>query len=246
MASVSCMPTAENRNELLALADRVRMGDDGAFAALYQRYAPFARRAANQIVADPDAADDVVHDAFSLVLRLLRSGAGPRTSFAGYLMSTVHRLAHRHCAERRRVVPTGNVDLWDDRDPEFVPAARQLDDAAVAWASLPRRWRSLVWLIEVDRYAPRELAPFVRMSPTAVSSMAVRARDALRTAYIAQRVSDDAADPCLRLLPGLAALARGRLGGHPRRRLADHLRCCRRCRRRLRDLMVCARQLPVR
>lgn len=239
------MSMGESRTETIALAHRARVGDNHAFAALYQRFAPFARRTASRIVSDPHEVDDLVHEAFYVVLRSMRAGGGPTESFAGYVVSTVRRLAIRHANRQRRVVPTEDVDRWDDVVAESA-GSRQLDDVAVAWAGLPHRWRGILWSIEVDRYSPTELAPALDMSPTAVSSLASRARDALRTAYLAQRVTGDEPDACANLLPRLAAFARGTLAGRWLPGLAEHVRSCPACRDRLHDLVVHARRLPVR
>jgi DNA-directed RNA polymerase specialized sigma24 family protein len=71
---------------------------------------------------------------------------------------------------------------------ESAVSTRRDDDlVAAAWASLPSRWRHVLWLIEVDQYSPAELAPSMAISANAVSSLATRARRALRTAYVDQQ-----------------------------------------------------------
>ncbi|WP_169738810.1 RNA polymerase sigma factor [Jiangella gansuensis] len=169
---------------------RVRKGDTDAFAELYERFAPTARRTARRMVPDRHEADDVVQEAFYTVWRAIRRGGGPDDSFLGYLLSTVRRLAFRQTTRQQRVVVTAEVD---PRDIVGEPSpGSQLDDIAAAWAGLPDRWRSVLWQLEVDRYSPAELAPSLDMTPNAVSSLASRARKALRTAYFAhQRAAYD-------------------------------------------------------
>lgn len=165
------------------LLTRARDGDEAAFSALYQRWAPTARRAAQRIVRDAHVAEDLVQEAFYLVLRAVRSGNGPTDSFSGYLVSTVRRLAYRHSAAQGRMVFLDDFGLWE---ANFAPkpGSSQSDLVDAAWASLPPRWRYVLWLIEVDRYSPAELAPAMSLSANAVSSLATRARQALRTSYL--------------------------------------------------------------
>ncbi|WP_053206085.1 sigma factor-like helix-turn-helix DNA-binding protein [Jiangella muralis] len=62
--------------------------------------------------------------------------------------------------------------------------------AATALASLPARWRHVLWLVDVERYSPSELGSRLSMTPNAVSSLAARARKALRAAYHAAPTVD--------------------------------------------------------
>lgn len=173
-----------DHEESTILLDRATQGDDAAFGALYSRVSPMARRAAHNIVRDAHAADDLVQETFYLVLRAVRSGRGPRDSFAGYVLATVKHLAYRYCRVESRTVTNDDPAMWE-RFTEAVQPPAQAERATAAWASLPPRWRSILWLVEVDRYSPAELAAGMSLTPNAVSSLASRARQALRTAYLA-------------------------------------------------------------
>ncbi|RIQ10817.1 sigma-70 family RNA polymerase sigma factor [Jiangella rhizosphaerae] len=157
-------------------------GDDRAFEALYREVAPRARRIAYRIVRDADAADDLVQEAFYLVLRSMRSGGGPREQFAGYVFTTTKRLAFQHC--RTRTALAGHDDPAALRTGDD-PYDAEPKGASDALATLPPRWRTILWLVEVERYSPAELAAPMSMTPSAVASLAHRARRALRTAYLA-------------------------------------------------------------
>ncbi|NEE03291.1 RNA polymerase sigma factor [Phytoactinopolyspora halotolerans] len=169
-----------------ALLSRARSGDESAFVELYRNVAPIARRVAYRIVRDIHVADDLVQEAFYLVLKAVRSGHGPTDSFGGYVVSTVKRLAYRQSAVQGRTVCIDDFTAWDDQ--ATAPTnEHQADLVNAAWASLPPRWRHVLWLIDVDRYSPSELAPAMSMTANAVSSLATRARRALRAAYMAQQ-----------------------------------------------------------
>ncbi|WP_162606045.1 RNA polymerase sigma factor [Jiangella aurantiaca] len=161
----------------------MRNGDDDAFAALYRTVAPRARRTAYRIVQNADIAADLAQEAFCIALEALRTGRGPDGSFTGYVLAITKRLAYRYCALARRTVPLDEAE-WEQR-PSDTPLPDPAAGAAAALATLPPRWRDVLWLIEVDRYSPAELAAPMQMSPNAVSSLASRARRALRLAYAA-------------------------------------------------------------
>lgn len=171
------------------LLNRAQQGDDAAFGALYRQVAPLARRAAYRIVGDVHAADDLVQETFYLVLRAVRAGQGPQESFVGYTLSTVKRLAYRHSRTHGRTVVVDDPDVWEQQLTGTPVAAHATEHMGVAWESLPPRWRNVLWLIEVDRYSPAELAAGTSMTPNAISSLASRARQALRSAYLSERQS---------------------------------------------------------
>ncbi len=50
-----------------ALLAAIARGDPAALAALHERYAPAARRCAQRLPGDPEAAAEVVQDAFLAV-----------------------------------------------------------------------------------------------------------------------------------------------------------------------------------
>ncbi|WP_162605737.1 RNA polymerase sigma factor [Jiangella aurantiaca] len=153
-------------------------GDEDAITSLYRRFAPLARGVALRILQDADEAEDIVQDTFYAVLLALKAGRGPRDSAAGYVHAVARRLAQRQQARSESLVRIG----LPIPEPRY-RRAEDCDAAAAALASLPRRWRAILWLIEVEGYAPTELAPLMAISPTAVSSLATRARRAFRSAY---------------------------------------------------------------
>ena len=175
-----------DREQSTILLHRAHQGDDSAYGLLYKQLAPIAHRAARRIVRDTHAAEDLVQEAFLHVFKAVQRGGGPRDSFAGYVLSTIKRLAYRHSKQTARTVTVGDDDVWEQLAQATHPAAA-FDDIAAAWASLPQRWRAVLWFIEVERYTPAELAAALSMTPNAVSSLATRARRALREAFVASQ-----------------------------------------------------------
>lgn len=173
-----------DHQEFAILLDRAHEGDDNAFGILYEKTAPMAHRAAQHIVRDRHAADDLVQETFCLVLNAVRAGRGPRSSFPGYVLSTVKRLAYRHSTARGRTVIVQDPAAWDALLGRPGSDAADAGRVAAALASLPARWRDVLWLVDVEHYSPSELGSRMSMTPNAVSSLAARARKALRAAYL--------------------------------------------------------------
>jgi RNA polymerase sigma factor (sigma-70 family) len=183
--SILTMGLGADHEETTMLLDQARTGDDAAFASLYQECAPMARRIAESIVRDAHAAEDLVQESFYLVLRNIRSGGGPTGSFAGYVAMTVRRLAYRYAARQSRTITAEDATTWERSSATSAHDASGAERITTAWASLPHRWRNILWLLEVDLFTPAELAAGMSMTPSAVSSLATRARRALRSAYVA-------------------------------------------------------------
>lgn len=180
-----------DHQDFAILLGRAHDGDDDALAVLYEKTAPMAHRAAHHIVRDRHTADDLVQETFYLVLNAVRAGRGPQSSFPGYVLSTVKRLAYRHSTARGRTIAVHDPAAWD----ALLGLARTGDAGdvsrvAAALASLPTRWRHVLWLVDVERYSPSELGTRLSMTPNAVSSLAARARKALRAAYLDSATAD--------------------------------------------------------
>jgi RNA polymerase sigma factor (sigma-70 family) len=180
-----------DHQEFAILLGRANDGDDDAFGTLYEKTAPMAHRTARHIVRDRHAADDLVQETFCLVLNAVRSGRGPRSSFPGYVLSTVRRLAYRHSTARCRTVAVHDPAAWDALlSRPAAPGGPDASRVTTALASLPDRWRHVLWLVDVERYSPSELGLRLAMTPNAVSSLAARARKALRAAYAEAPAAD--------------------------------------------------------
>jgi RNA polymerase sigma factor (sigma-70 family) len=59
------------------------------------------------------------------------------------------------------------------------------DTVRQALESLPPRWQTVLWLGEVEGMSRQEIADRLKIKPTAVSTLALRAREGLRRAYLA-------------------------------------------------------------
>ncbi|MFC5730323.1 MULTISPECIES: RNA polymerase sigma factor [Nocardioides] len=222
------------------LLTRARSGDDSAVAALYEIYRGPALRLA-QVLAGPDEAADLLSDVFVRIVARFRAGAGPSSNFRGYLFTAIR---NRHRDLRRR---SGHEDpvshqpwLLEDITPpvDEIPEDFCEDHAAAALATLPDAWRRVLWLIEVEELHVREVADRLGLNPAAVASLAYRAREGLRTAYLEQLVRCVAAtsSECGWVRERLGRYVRAGLSTRAACRIASHLEACVVCARSCTDL----------
>ena len=186
-----------------ALLAWVRQGNGGAFTELYRRHYPDSLRYATRLTrrgSHHDSPDDVVSEAMRKVLSALRRGHGPTIGFRQYLFTAVRSVTatarvttHERRADHRgdhRADPRADHrgdHRVDDHADAGAPATDDGLDAIVAmeaFESLPHRWRQVLWMTKVDGLTPTEAAPLIGLSPNSVAALAVRAREALRVAFV--------------------------------------------------------------
>lgn len=213
----------------------VRKGDTAAFAVLYERHLVAAKRAAANLAKSSAEREDLVAEAFTRVLRMLRTGRGPDVDFRPYLLVTLRNTA---ISATTRGVP---VSLYADV-PDVLPA-EGVDDpvidrwhasvAAEAFASLPERWRVVLWHTEVEEASPAAVAPLLDMRPNSVAALAYRAREGLRQAYLRMHLPEAPRPECRTTVDKLAGYVRHSLPLPLSRRIGRHLTGCGACRARV-------------
>ncbi|WP_461038606.1 sigma-70 family RNA polymerase sigma factor, partial [Streptomyces mayteni] len=230
----------------LALVDRMRRGDPGAYDELYRRHSGAVRRYARTCCRDADTADDLANEVFTATLQAVRRGAGPDTAVRAYLLTSVRRVAAdwARTARREQLVEdfaafavsaaatqsTGGAALAVAAD---VRAMREAEEsmAVRAFRSLPERWQTVLWHTAVEDASPRDVAPLLGLTPNATAVLAHRAREGLKQAYLQAHVSRALTDggECARFADRLGAYARGGLRTRAERGLRKHLEECARC-----------------
>lgn len=170
-----------------SLLEAVRSGAADAFAELYARHCTAARTMAKQVASTPADVDDLVAEAFANVLDVLRRGGGLDTAFRAYLLTTIRNLATAVNSRDRRVYLAAELDTLqvDEALPFVDPAVAELDRAMVrqAFMRLPRRWRHVLWYVEVEKRTPAEVGERFGISRNSAAALAYRARKGLREAY---------------------------------------------------------------
>ncbi|MBC7633033.1 sigma-70 family RNA polymerase sigma factor [Aeromicrobium sp.] len=236
---MASMPTAPPSEMALTdlddadLLDLTRRGSGHAYAVLYERYLYAARRLARHL-GQRDEPDDVVTESFAQVLDLLQRGKGPDRAFRAYLFATVRHESGRRAKANQRVVPTDDESKIDRVVPFGAGQLDEFERSAIraAYESLPDRWRTVLWHLDVEGRKPQELAPILGMKPNTVSALVYRARSGLREAYLQQHLnagSAPAGRDCASIRPKIAALVRRTITTRNQAKVRAHLGTCHAC-----------------
>ena len=222
-------PLGPSDAELIAA---VRGGDAQAYGLLWERHAGAARNLARQHSRNDADADDLVAEAFAKVLQVLQAGGGPDVSFRAYLFTTLRRVAYDRTRSGSRVQLTDDLSAYDAGVPFVDPALEGLERTmvATAYATLPERWRAVLWHSEVEELSPAEIAPILGLTPNGVSALAYRAREGLRQAYLQAHLAMPHSDGCAAVNDKLGSYARGGLSKRETAQVEDHLAGCVECR----------------
>jgi RNA polymerase sigma-70 factor, ECF subfamily len=117
-----------------ALLERLRAGDERAFAELVAANDASLRRVARSFVRTASAAEDVVQETWLAVVRGLDSFEG-RSSLRTWIFSILVNRARTHAAKDARSIAFSQLD-WGDERPAVDPDAF---GANGGWASAPPR-----------------------------------------------------------------------------------------------------------
>ncbi|MFD0200114.1 MULTISPECIES: sigma-70 family RNA polymerase sigma factor [Saccharothrix] len=219
---------ADFDRELLA---RVRAGDDGAFGELFTRHADAVRRFALRHVREHAEADDLTAEAFFRVLQAIRRGNGPTDHVRTYLLTVARRVAWEWSG-RRRDVPVEDEELSQRVEPFPDVTANRPEHTLIsrAFTSLPERWRTVLWQVEVEGERPAAVAPNFGLSPNAMAALARRAREGLRAAYLqAHLAADTGPRACSSVVAKLGTYTAGGAQGTEHKRIRKHLQTCSSC-----------------
>lgn len=220
-----------------ALLTRARRRDPAAVDALYVAHVLEARRLAVRL-AGTSLADDLVADSFARVISQLDAGRGPSEDFRSYLLATIRNRFRdvQRRARRERPVSHQAWILEDGVDPVAGPEAsldRSAEDdrVAAAFGTLPQDWREVLWHVELRGRPVPEVAGLMGLTPAAVSSLAYRAREGLRLAFLDQLLEDPAVEEgeCRWVRERLSRYLRDRVSERVGRRVDLHLDECRSC-----------------
>ncbi|GAA3023920.1 sigma-70 family RNA polymerase sigma factor [Actinokineospora globicatena] len=217
--------------EDLALLQRLRSGDDAAFGELFSRHSDAVRRLALGLVADRAEAEDLAAEAFFRVLQAVRRGSGPVDNVRGYLLIVTRRVAWEWSA-RKRDVPVSDEELSHrvGAGPDNTGQSTERTLITRAFTSLPERWRSVLWKVEVEGERPAVVAGNFGLSPNATAALARRARQGLRAAYLQAHLTvDRGSTGCRSVLEKLGAYTAGTIKGTERRKVRAHLSTCPSC-----------------
>ncbi|MEU3777536.1 sigma-70 family RNA polymerase sigma factor [Streptomyces sp. NPDC032472] len=217
-------------------------GDPDVCELLYRRHRAAAFSCARSCCRTPQDAEDLVSEAFVRTVQAVRSGAGPREQWRPYLLAVVRHTAIEWRAGAGRTVLTPDVEPWCRPGPSGDDPQRRLLDSedrrlvARSFQALPERWKAVLWHTLVEDDCPHPVPLLLGITPSAVTSLAFRAREGLREAYLRAHLSSAADARCRHYGSVLGAAVRRR--PTPRTRgLARHLAACRPCSRAYAELL---------
>ncbi|MFJ9783225.1 sigma-70 family RNA polymerase sigma factor [Amycolatopsis sp. NPDC101161] len=225
----------------------VRDGDLAAYGQLYDRHLVAARRVAAAIASGEAERDDLIAEGFTRVLRILRAGEGPDEEFRPYLLTTIRNtmISWRRRDSALSLVAEVPDVLPSEGSDEPVGSRMHATVAADAFASLPERWRSVLWRTEIEGESPARIAQDLGMTPNSVAALAYRAREGLRQAYLDQHVPEARRRNCRIISGQLARWVRDGVGDHKSHRITTHLDRCADCRKLAVGLKELNAELPA-
>jgi RNA polymerase sigma factor (sigma-70 family) len=214
-----------------------------AFGELYRRHAAAAWRVAIAVTGNRDDASDAVAEAFSRVLRAIPARRLEQTGrFRPYLLSATRNAGVDILRRKGRLTLTDPTIGPEPEAPapgpwEELEAGEDAGMVGAAFRSLPERWRSVLWLTEVEGMPPREVGELLGLSANGVAQLAVRARAGLRQRYLQAHLRADAiSEGCRPAVSLLGAYVAGGLSARETARVAGHLAACSSCRARVAEL----------
>jgi RNA polymerase sigma factor (sigma-70 family) len=219
-------------------------GSRTAFEELYRRHSDAAWGVAMSVTRDRNDAADAVSDAFTRMFSAVEAGRLVGVPFRPYLLTATRNASIDILRRSSRVDPTDDID--DARLPRTREVATPADAVmlgaetalvAQAFADLPERWRSVLWLTEVEGMAPREAAEVLGLSANGAAQLAVRARAGLRERYLQAHIGTGvASNECRFTLDRLGAYVGGALSARDLAKVDQHLAGCDDCRARCDEL----------
>jgi RNA polymerase sigma-70 factor (ECF subfamily) len=166
------------------LVARTRGGDEGAFAALVDRYRPIVFRWAIGLSGDGDEAEDITQEVFVRVHRKLWSfrGDGP---FDAWLYRITRRVVLR--MRPTDPPPTDRVasDLYVTDPGARVDRERAVELIQAIAATLPMRQREVFILCDIEGRTPAEVAGILNMKDVSVRASLFKARASIRRTILA-------------------------------------------------------------
>jgi RNA polymerase sigma-70 factor, ECF subfamily len=189
----------------LELVDRLRAGDDQAFAQVLDAWSLSMRRLAASYVGSQASAEEVVQETWLAVIEHLDDFEG-RSSFRHWVFRIVANTAKRRAARDRRTVLIGDLALDDEStvDPSRFRTLDQLFPGH--WRHLPAPWPDPAQAAEQTEVR-RVVAEALRQIPARQAAVvALRDIDGLDAGEVADLMGISAANQRVLLHRGRASV----------------------------------------
>ncbi|WP_405593327.1 sigma-70 family RNA polymerase sigma factor [Streptomyces sp. NBC_01092] len=228
------------------LARKVReLGSDAAVEELYRRHRSATLAYARMCCRDAHTAEDLASEAFARTLQAVRRGGGPEAAWRPYLLTVVRRIAAEWATTARHIELAPDFEQWLANLPENGKAESseerilRLEDSSLvmkAFRSLPERWQAVLWHSVVENEPASRVGILLGVGASGVGSLASRAREGLREAYLVAHAESASSSGECRRFTGLLGAAVRRTGRRRSKDLERHLAQCDRCRAALMEL----------
>jgi RNA polymerase sigma-70 factor (ECF subfamily) len=174
------------------LVARLKDGEPAAVGEVYDAHHAAVRAFAKRLVGDAAAAEDLVHEVFVSLPKVIRSYRGD-ASLRTFLISVAvnHARHHVRAAARRRATLNNLAELPKSttRDPESDVERRQLASVLNrALDTLPIEQRVAFVLCEVEELNSREVASVVGVPEATVRTRLFHAKKKLRSVLEKEQV----------------------------------------------------------
>jgi DNA-directed RNA polymerase specialized sigma24 family protein len=215
------------RVDAVDTVEKARRGDRDAFEQVFEQHAGAAWRLALAVRRAPAEAADAVAEGFGTVL-----GPQERTSTARHSPVQLQLLAAtRDAAVSRAALLAG--EPGDEAQPDDTGTATAADTAQHAFDQLPERWRSVLWLTEVEGLGATAAGVVLGLSPLSALQLHDRALAGLREQFTQAQVASATQADCRRTAVRLGGYVAGTLEARDSVRVRRHLDRCAACRARL-------------
>ena len=159
---------------------KIANGSADAFDTWYRETAPRLRVFLRHLLANEQAAEDVMQETFTQIWRHPQSFDPERGSFRAYLFG----VARRKAAEWGRRQKAADQIQFDPPTPSRLETASMITDVL---SRLTTAHRTLLWLREVEGQSYEELAMILDVPLGTVRSRLFAAREALRALWCTAR-----------------------------------------------------------
>jgi DNA-directed RNA polymerase specialized sigma24 family protein len=211
----------------LDTVNKARRGDRDAFVQVFEQHASAAWRLALAVRRAPAEAADAVAEGFGKVL-----GPTERTTSGRHSPVQLQLLAAtRDAAIGRAALLSG--DPGDELEPDGTRAAADADAAQEAFDRLPERWRSVLWLTEVEGLGATAAGVVLGLSPLSALQLHDRALAGLREQFTQALLASATQADCQRTAVRLGGYVADTLEPRDAVRVRRHLDRCSACRARL-------------
>ena len=184
--SFAWLPDYKDRNivyamEMVRLIERCRQGDADALGQLYQTYAPRMRRVCRRYVSDEPTVEDVLHDAFVIILTSFDHLRDNQKAEA-WMVAITRNVASKYKDHLNALRTVPLEDAHAVPMPEDAAAVRgvPLDEVMQLVDRLPEGYANVFRLSVFEGMTHKEIAAMLGIEPHSSSSQLTRAKKMLR------------------------------------------------------------------